>query len=153
MGGLKTGLLMVLAFMIIIQFIQPARNSGPPPVRFEQAYHVPAGVQAILQTSCYDCHSSTTRYPWYSKIQPGSWWMASHIKKGKEELNFSEFDKYSGRRQQSKLRAIAGSVKDGSMPLESYTWLHRESKLSGEEKRHLQSWAIQTKDSLSETTK
>ena len=153
MGRLKTGLLL-LGLLIIIQFIQPDRNAGKMwPVRFEEAYHVPASVQAVLQTSCYDCHSNTTRYPWYSKIQPGGWWMAFHINEGKEELNFSEFDKYSNRRQQSKLKAIASSVKDGTMPLKSYTFLHGNAKLSKVEKLLLLNWASKTKDSLSVITK
>jgi hypothetical protein len=154
MGRVKTGLLVTLALLLIIQFIQPARNAGRvPPVRFEEAYHVPGDVQAILQTSCYDCHSNTTRYPWYSTLQPGAWWMASHIKEGKEELNFSDFNNYSRRRQQSKLRAIAGSVKEGTMPLRSYTLLHGKAKLSEHDKLSLLNWAIKTKDSLSVTTK
>ena len=152
MSRLKAGLLVLLVLMVAIQLIQPTPNVDKGevvPVHFTNMYNVPNHVQAILETSCYDCHSNNTRYPWYAKIQPGSWWMASHIKKGKEELNFSDFEKYSKRRQLSKLKAIAGSVKDETMPLPSYTWMHGKAKLSREDKDVLVNWALKTRDSLS----
>lgn len=156
MGRTKARLLVLLIVMLIamvtIQFIQPARNRDNGqvlPVHFTKVFNVPANVQAILQTSCYDCHSNNTLYPWYARIQPGSWWMASHIKKGKEDLNFSEFGNYTKRRQLSKLKSIASSVKDGTMPLPSYIWMHGKAKLSKEEKVLITNWALKTKDSLS----
>ncbi len=99
----KIGLGLFIGF-VAIQFIQPARNKSNTilPTDFERIMTMPANVSGILKTSCYDCHSNTTHYPWYSFIQPGAWWMASHIKEGKAELNFSEFGKYSSRRQESK---------------------------------------------------
>jgi len=152
MSRMKAGLLVLLIVIVSIQFIQPARNvdNGQVlPVAFTEVFDVPQNVQATLQTACYDCHSNNTGYPWYSRIQPGSWWMASHIKKGKEELNFSEFGEYSNRRRQSKLKSIASSVKDGTMPLPSYTWMHSKAKLSDEEKVLISNWATRTRDSLS----
>ena len=89
----------------------------------------------VFKNSCYDCHSNNTRYPWYVNIQPMGWVMARHIKKGKENLNFSEFGTYSKRKQANKLRAIATSIKDGSMPLSSYTIMHTDAKLCEEEER------------------
>ena len=49
---------------------------------------VPERVQGILKTSCYDCHSNRTVYPWYSKINLVGWWLNHHIEEGKGELNF-----------------------------------------------------------------
>jgi hypothetical protein len=152
MSRTKAGLLVILIVTVTIQFIQPARNVDNGqilPVHFAKVCKVPANVHAILKASCYDCHSNNTRYPWYSKIQPGGWWMASHIKKGKTELNFSDFGNYSNRRQQSKLGSIAGSIKDGTMPLASYRWIHGNAKLSKEDKVVLMNWALKKKDSLS----
>ena len=76
--------------------------------------------------------------------------MASHIRKGKADLNFSEFGVYSNRKQQSKLQAIANSIKDETMPISSYTLLHKKSKLSPDEKGVLQEWIVAIKDSLSQ---
>lgn len=150
MGRIKIGLLILLIVAIAIQFIQPARNQSGQVLETDitKMILVPKNVQVILKSSCYDCHSNNTRYPWYSKIQPAGWWMASHIKKGKEELNLSEFGSYSNRRQQSKLKSIINSIEDGTMPISSYTFIHRNAILSDEDKRNLKNWASSMKDSL-----
>lgn len=86
----KKIILGLAVILIVMQFFQPARNQSDkvPVTHIERLYAVPQNVKAILVQSCYDCHSNNTRYPWYSRIQPGAWYMAEHIKKGKEELNF-----------------------------------------------------------------
>lgn len=106
-------------------------------------------IKGILRNSCYDCHSNNTNYPWYSQIQPSGWWLASHIKKGKEELNFNEFGSYSFRRQQSKLKAISNTIKDGTMPISSYTMIHKNARLSKAEQDLILNWIEETKDNLS----
>lgn len=142
--GLLTG-------FVVIQFIQPAHNKSDEvlPTDIQKIYSVPDKVLAVLQVSCYDCHCNNTRYPWYSFIQPGEWWMASHIRQGKANLNFSEFGVYSNRKQQSKLQAIANSIKDETMPISSYTLLHKNGVLSPDDKAVLLDWVKTTKDSLS----
>ena len=81
--------ILLLAF-IIIQFFRPAKNRSDviSANDITKKYAVPADVLNILQTSCYDCHSNNTKYPWYSYIQPVAWWLDSHIKNGKRGLNF-----------------------------------------------------------------
>lgn len=142
MSRIKIGLLVLLAVLIVIQFIQPARNQSVQASTSGIAYavNVPESVQGILRTSCYDCHSNNTRYPWYARIQPGAWWMASHIDEGKAELNFDDFANYSSRRKLSKLKAIRGSIEDGSMPLPSYTIIHKEAVLSQTDQKVLKDW-------------
>ncbi len=90
---------------------------------------VPATINYQLQVSCYDCHSNNTDYPWYSKIQPAAWYLEDHIKEGKDELNFNEWDTYSSRRKNSKLRSIIKQIESGEMPLESYTLIHGGARL------------------------
>ena len=146
-----TGLFLLLTFGAI-QFFIPDRNisKGPSPNAITKL--VPPELQDLLQNACYDCHSNHTHYPWYVKIQPIAWFMSHHITEGKKELNFDEFGTYSGRRQLSKLKSIAGSVKDASMPLSSYTFMHNKARLSETEKELIIDWALKTKDSL-ETAK
>ena len=55
------------------------------------AHQVPPDVLQVLKTSCYDCHSNNTVYPWNASVQPVSLWLGNHIAEGKGELNFSEF--------------------------------------------------------------
>lgn len=140
----------LLFFTIAIQFIQPAQNNNGQVLKIDiiKLVNVPKKVQGILKRSCYDCHSNKTEYPWYSKIQPGGWWLASHIKKGKEELNFSEFGSYSNRRQLSKLKSVGNQIKDSTMPLSSYILIHNNAKLDQKEKDLLLNWIQTTRDSL-----
>ena len=151
MNGLKKIVLLLLVVFIAIQFIQPVRNTNGQvlPTDISKVYSIPNQVQSVLKHACYDCHSNNTIYPWYSYIQPGGWWLASHIKSGKAELNFSEFGDYSNRRQRSKLNSIAKTVEDGTMPFSSYTFMHSEARLTKEEKALIIHWANTTKDSLS----
>lgn len=150
MSQIKTGLLILFLVVIVIQFIRPARNQNGQVLESDitKIYKVPENVQVILKSSCYDCHSNNTHYPWYANIQPAGWWLASHIKKGKEELNFNEFGNYSERRQQSKLKSIANSIEDGTMPLPAYTLIHTSAKLSEEDKALILNWTETIKDSL-----
>lgn len=138
----KTVLLSLLALFLLIQLIRPVRFYGEQVFDDDITgiYPVPEKVEAILRKSCYDCHSNKTIYPWYSELQPLGWWMDNHVSKGKEQLNFSEFGKYSERKQQSKLKSIAGRLEDGTMPLKSYTMIHRNSELSEADKALLADW-------------
>ncbi len=136
---------------IVIQFVQPSHNKNTQvsEVDILRIVNVPDSVKSILRTTCYDCHSNNTNYPWYSNIQPISWMMANHIKEGKEELNFSEFGNYSPRKQLSKLNGIANSIRDDIMPLSSYKLMHKQANLSKDERLFLIKWTQQTIDSLS----
>lgn len=138
--SLKKKIILGLVVILVgIQFFQPLRNQSNEitNAHIEQLYAVPKNVKAILTQSCYDCHSNNTRYPWYSRIQPGAWYMAGHIKKGKEELNFSDFATYSKRKQRNKFKSMSGQVKNGEMPLSAYTLIHRKAVLSQEDKQVL----------------
>ena len=146
----KKILLALLIVFIAIQFIQPAHNiSGQVlPTDITKTVKVPENVLNIFKNACYDCHSNNTRYPWYVYIQPIGWMMARHIKNGKDNLNFSDFGSYSQRKQANKLRAIETSIKEGSMPLSSYTIMHTDARLSAENKKLITDWASNAKDSL-----
>ncbi len=149
--NLKRKILLALLIAFAgIQFIQPVRNKSGRILSTDisKMVAIPDSVQTFLKNACYDCHSNNTNYPWYVKIQPMGWLMAKHIRQGKEVLNFSEFGAYSNRKQQSKLKAIANSIKDNTMPLRSYLLLHRSSKLSLDDKTVLLDWISKTKDSL-----
>ena len=150
MNILKKILLLLLVVLIAIQFIQPARNTNGQVLSTDvsKVVSVPENVQSILKVACYDCHSNNTRYPWYVNIQPIGWIMAKHVKKGKDELNFSDFGSYSMRRQQSKLKAIASQIKDDEMPLTEYKIMHGDARLSKEEKDLVINWASVTKNSI-----
>jgi len=145
MSRIKMGIIILLVILVALQFFQPAQNRNVQVQKsgLSSVTNIPPNVQAILKNSCYDCHSNNTRYPWYASIQPGAWWMASHIKEGKDELNFDEFGKYSKRRQKSKLKSIASAVSDGTMPIASYLFIHKDAALSKAEQTLIKEWAEQ----------
>ena len=154
MSKIKKTLLIIGILFIVIQLIQPTRNNDNwkvLPSDITKVYVVPDSILDIFKNSCYDCHSNNTRYPWYSYIQPGGWWLAHHIKQGKLDLNFSEFGDYTKRKQQNKLRAIMSSVDSGSMPIPAYTILHSDAKLTKAQKTLINDWVNNLKDSLSKT--
>jgi hypothetical protein len=150
MKGTKKVLLGILILLVLIQFIHSPRNRSKDvlPVELTKTFQLPENVKSLLNMACYDCHSNYTAYPWYSRLQPIDWIMTNHIKKGKAVLNFSVFGSYSRRRQISKLKGIAVSIKDGTMPLRSYRLMHGSARLAKEDKATIMDWAIRTKDSL-----
>jgi hypothetical protein len=136
------GLAMVF---VAIQAFRPARNASVTPaftgpdditVRFP----TPPEVKQILATSCYDCHSNTTRYPWYAEVQPVAWWLASHINDGRKHLNFAEFGALTPKKQVKKLQAVSDEVEDHTMPLKSYLWVHRTARLTDAQVSALTAW-------------
>ena len=134
-----------------MQLYQPARNIGYEQhfsSNFTEMYKVPKNIETALRTSCYDCHSDNTNYPWYSYIQPVRSFLEGHIKDGKKELNFNEFGNYSSRKQRSKLDAISKQIKTDKMPLSSYTLIHGNAILTSTQKEDILSWITKTQDSL-----
>ena len=142
--------IVLLVVFVGIQFIPSSRNQSDsvPSTDFMLVNNVPKNIQNKLQISCYDCHSNNTQYPWYNKVQPVAWFLEDHIKEGKAELNFNEWNSLSTRRKTSKLRSIIKQIENGEMPLDSYTFIHRDARFSEAEAEEIINWVTQLKDSL-----
>lgn len=151
MTRLKKTAVAAAVLFVAIQFVRPARNESGQVLDTDIAktLPVPDDVRGILANACFDCHSNNTRYPFYTGIQPGGWFMAFHVRNGKAKLNFSEFGSLSKRKQGSKLNSIAKQLEDDAMPLRSYRWLHGSARLSQPEKDAVIQWANAAQDSLS----
>lgn len=96
-----------------------------------------AEVANILKTACYDCHSDQPIYPWYTNIAPVSWWIKHHINEGSHHLNFSIWGTYKEKRKNHKLEECVEMVEEGEMPMASYTWMHKDAKLTDTQKQQL----------------
>lgn len=133
--------------LLVIQLVRPARNisSLESPSDISTRFTVPGDVHAILEKSCYDCHSNNTVYPWYANIQPVGWWMQWHVNDGKRHLNFSEFASYPERRQKKKFEEIEDAATNGWMPIDSYLWMHHDAKLTEEQSKAVAAWATALK--------
>ncbi len=143
-------MLVLLAALVVIQFFRPKKNKSdsPQPNYIGNVFAVPADVKPILTKACNDCHSNNTRYPWYSNFQPVLWWLNDHIQDGKKEINFDEYANRSLRYQYHKMEEVIDEVKEGKMPLNSYTWVHKNAKLTTEEKAVITGWAQSVMDTL-----
>jgi len=133
----------VLVILAAIQFIRQPKNlssTGPTTddliVRTDPAPEI----RLLLETACYDCHSNSTKYPWYAKVQPVGWWLANHIKDGKRHLNFSTFGLLTPKRAANKLEQCADEVTEGSMPLASYKLVHPDARLTPAQQNLLSNW-------------
>ncbi|MCC6814817.1 MAG: heme-binding domain-containing protein [Saprospiraceae bacterium] len=140
---LKTAAVILIVLLVGIQFFKTkenksTQNSGNA---ITQHYDVPNNIKNILKTSCYDCHSNNTNYPWYNKIQPINWWLAKHVNEGRKELNFDEFNTYSTKKKLHKLDEVIKTIKDNEMPLKSYTLFHGDANLSDSDKQDIEAWA------------
>ncbi|CAM3862861.1 heme-binding domain-containing protein [Flavobacterium cucumis] len=138
----KIILLILLIVFVGIQFIPTKRNLSEivPNTDFMIVNNVPNSIKNTLQTSCYDCHSNNTYYPWYNKVQPVAWFLENHIEEGKAELNFSDWNTYSNRRKKSKLKSIVSQIEDDKMPLISYTLIHKDAVLTQKQKTEIIDW-------------
>lgn len=138
----KTILKILIAALVIIQFFRIDKTTIPVDVTkdFISVTHPPARVAEIIKISCYDCHSNQTNYPWYTNVAPLSWWIGHHIEEGREHLNLSNWGNYSKKKAAHKLEEFYEEVEKGEMPLEFYTKIHSETKLSDEDKEVLIAW-------------
>jgi hypothetical protein len=139
---LKWLALVVVVVLIGLQFVRPARiNPAVDPSQTIHARQQPnPQVAAILDRSCQDCHSNTTRWPWYSNVAPVSWFVIDHVNHARSHLNFSEWGRLDNRQAVKKLEEICEEVQDGEMPLKSYTYIHWGAKLTPEDIKTLCDW-------------
>lgn len=146
----KRILLLLFIVFVGIQLIPTKMNVSNEVYKadFMKVYKVPSEINEKLKVSCYDCHSNNTEYPWYNKIQPVTWYLESHIKEGKKELNFNEFGNYSVRRQKSKIKSIIREIEGDKMPLSSYINMHKNAIINKDEKKVLLSFFEMLKDSI-----
>ena len=93
----------------------------------------PREVISILENSCFSCHSNQQNLSWYDKISPVSWAVNKDIRRAREVLNFSEWEKLSPAEHQGNMYAILNMMQSGKMPLHEYTLLHPSAKITPKE--------------------
>ena len=137
---MKTTVVRVVLGMAIvligIQFI-PVNRSNPP---VEEEITVSPEVKAILKRACFDCHSNETIWPGYSRVAPVSWLLAWDVGEGREELNFSTWNRYSQKKRNKIIKEIREEVEEGEMPPWFYLPLHPDALLSEDDRSVLRAW-------------
>ncbi len=133
--------IIILAFFIIIQFFQPSKNEmGVGNKHIVNDVEVPANIKNLLSVSCFDCHSNQTNYKWYHKIAPVSWMIDCHIKEGKSELNFSDWQSMDVYDKIAMLDEMGEEISEKKMPLKAYTFIHQDAKLSAAQIKTIKDW-------------
>ena len=138
----KKYLAIILLLLICIQFIRIDKSMPATDISndFINLANPPEEIANMIKTSCYDCHSYQVKYPWYAEVAPISWYIKHHVNEGLERVNFSNWTAYSDKKVDRKLEACAETIELENMPLSSYTFLHKATKLSKEQRTILSNW-------------
>jgi len=147
-------LLLAVFLLLAVQAIRVKREN--PIVdqtrKLEATAPVPPVIHEILRRSCNDCHSNETVWPWYSRVAPVSWIVVYDVREGRSDLNFSEWGSYTIKEKGDKLDEICGRVRRDEMPDGKYTLVHRNARLTAEERSAVCAWSEQVRKALSESS-
>lgn len=139
MKTLKIMLWWLLGTFVLLQFIR-IDVPNPPKATPADELKAPSKIKALLVRSCYDCHSNHTDWPWYSYVSPISLEVRTHVKNGRNWLNFSIWNKYDEKKKQKLLKGIAKAI-DWKMPPPDYMLMHKNARLTPEERSEIKKWA------------
>jgi Haem-binding domain len=126
----------VIGIAIAIQFIRADFKN--PAVDGKVALNTDQKVMSVLKTSCYDCHSSETKYPWYHNVAPVSWIMSDNIARGRKALDFSNWATIDAKVKLERLVRAKQVVNNEMMPKHEYLLMHENAVLNNEEKQTLE---------------
>lgn len=118
--------------LLLMQVVPYGRDRANPAVLGEPAWDTPE-TRALFVRACADCHSNQTRWPWYSHVAPVSWFVVHDVDEGRAHFNVSEW----GRDRRNEGDEAAAMLLSGEMPLQAYTLVHPEARLTPEEKAAL----------------
>ncbi len=135
----KKLLFILLGILGLAQLFQPDRTAtAPDPALDLIAVTKPdTAVRTLLRTACYDCHSSTTHYPWYSYVTPVNFWLQHHVEEGREEGDLSRWATLPERQRAHFVDEAAEMIEEEEMPLPSYTWVHGDAVLDADQRKSL----------------
>jgi len=152
---LKVLLALVVLVLVLIQFdgladklpgVHEVHLVKPPDLPFQAAHTLeavanpPEDVKTLLRNACYDCHSHTTRWPWYSNVAPTKWFVTEHVNLGRRKVVYSAIGEETEADRAHVFEESAEIVREGGMPLESYVWTHSDAKLSADDRKKLADW-------------
>lgn len=135
---LKKTVLFLIILFIGIQFI-PADKTNPE-VDAALTLKTDESVMKLLKSSCYDCHSFETKWPYYADIAPISFFVSGHVNDARAALNFSVWEAMDVKIKEARLKRAITTVNNEMMALPSYVAAHEEAKLTKAQKEILTEW-------------
>ena len=109
-------------------------------------------IKKIFAAKCFDCHSGTTKYPWYYKVPGINVLINSHIKEARSHLDMTEGFPFKSHEQPAEdLKELEKVVKKGSMPPWYYTPFHSGSKLNESDRSKVLNWINNSRQLLKDT--
>ena len=144
----------VVGLFAASQLVRPARTNPPTDTRhaIQASANASKAFIAVLGRACNDCHSNETVWPWYSHVAPVSWVVVYDVREGRADLNFSEWGSYSIKEKGDKLEDICGRVQRDEMPDGKYTLVHRNARLTTDERNAVCTWSEQVRKRLDSST-
>ncbi len=142
--------LILPALLLVIQVFRPERTNPKTPTDLSLAAvnPAPAPVHHLLTSACFSCHSNQTVWPWYSGVAPFSWLIADDVKRGRRNLNFSEWGRYDTGDKAHHLKKMRELLEAGDMPPWDYRLVHSDARLSQAQVSLLTKWAEQERQKL-----
>ena len=125
---LKWAAIGLLVLLIVIQLVPYGRDHSNPAGGRQIAWNSKR-TQRLMTGACMDCHSSETRWPWYSNVAPVSWLVQKDVDEGRRELNLST--------DAPEVAEMIETIREGSMPPLQYKPTHPSARLSAGEKQDL----------------
>lgn len=116
---------------LALQLVPYGRDHPNPPATQEAVWPSQRAAE-VFGTSCADCHSNDTAWPWYSHVAPASWLVTRDVVQGRDEMNVSTWDRDDGEADDA-----VEAILDGSMPPLRYVLAHPGARLTDEERRVL----------------
>ena len=99
----------IAVVFLLIQAVPYGRAHDNPPVISEPLWDSPR-TRELAVKACFDCHSNETKWPWYSNVAPVSWYVQNHVEEGRDELNFSEWNRPQEEAEESAEKVIEGEM-------------------------------------------
>ena len=128
-----------LAGFASLQLFNPARTDPSVKSDFVAATHPPAAVAAAIRAACYDCHSYETKWPWYARVAPVSWLIASDVNDGREHLDLSDWPAEPDGAAR-RLDRINEAIDYREMPPKKYALIHAGARLTEAQRKEIMDW-------------
>ncbi len=99
-------------------------------------------IAPLFKRVCFDCHSGSTKYPWYWKLPFVKWLIENDIKDARSHLDMSNCLPFAGHGSaEDDLAEVREAVAEHSMPPLRYRIMHRKNQLTQAEVKAVVDWA------------